>query len=229
VKDILVSLDNKVEALQEVQLSLGLTMRQATLDWQTDHVELKANLCALGERLSIDFAGLEGIKDAGIAGISSLTEENMREIVQTAVQSAVSQIMSVPLDESIRQAILASMKECSVSSNENSDSDTQKQLQAISAMLLQLKDDVEQVSSEISEVRVDLKAVNKILGRFTHLKVTTNVCLYAIDTLPFIGILISARNTSRRLVTHVDTNSVSIDMRGPLFIYYNLIAIIGSS
>lgn len=58
VKDLLVSLDSKVEALIDAQLDFNFTMRQATLDWQTDHVELKSNLFALGERLSIEFAGL---------------------------------------------------------------------------------------------------------------------------------------------------------------------------
>jgi hypothetical protein len=166
VKDLLVTLDSKVEALIDVQLDFNFTMRQAALDWQTDHVELKSNLFALGERLSIDFAGLEGMKDAGMAGVSSLTEDDLRGMVHTAVQSAVSRITSIPLDESIRQAILATMKECSAPRNDNSDSDTHKQLQAITVMLLQLKDDVKQVSSEISEVRVDLKEVNKMLGRF---------------------------------------------------------------
>lgn len=92
----------------------------------------------------------------------------MRGMVQTAVQSATSQITSIPLNESIREAILATMKECSAPSNENLDSDTHKQLEAITTMLLQLKDDVKQVSSEISEVRVDLKEVNKKLGKFTY-------------------------------------------------------------
>jgi uncharacterized protein (DUF3084 family) len=52
----------------------------------------------------------------------------------------------------------------------SSDSDTHQQLEAITAMLLQLRDDVKQVSSEIKEVRVDLKAVNKLLG---------TICIYA--------------------------------------------------
>lgn len=165
VKEILISLDSKVEALKEVQLNLGFTMRQATLDWQTDHLELKTNLCDLGEKLSLDFTGLEEVTAASVTGTHPLSEKDMQGIVETAVQAAMSQTMSVPLDESIRQAIIVSMRECSAPSNDNPDSDTYKQLQAIAAMLLQLKDDVKQVSSEISEVRVDLKQVNKILGK----------------------------------------------------------------
>jgi hypothetical protein len=183
VKDILVNLDSKVEALIDVQLDLNFTMRQAMLDWKTDHVELKSNLFSLGDRLSIEFASLERTKDANTSGISSLTEDDLRGMVQTAVQSAISQITSIPLHESIRQAMLATMKECSAPRNDNSNSDTHQQLQAITAMLLQLKDDVKQVSSEISEVRVDLKAVNRMLGRFVPYNFTivdtvpTDICL----------------------------------------------------
>jgi hypothetical protein len=41
---------------------IGFTLRQATLDWRTDHLELKANLSVLGDTLSKEFAGPEKIR-----------------------------------------------------------------------------------------------------------------------------------------------------------------------
>jgi hypothetical protein len=78
VKDLVISLDSKIEVLKEVQLNLGFALRQATLDWKIDHLELKTNLSVLGESLSKEFAGLEKIRGGSLDGMPSLSDEDMQ-------------------------------------------------------------------------------------------------------------------------------------------------------
>jgi archaellum component FlaC len=160
VKGLVEAMASKIDAIHASQCDVALIIRQTAHDVNVHHLDLKDDLASLGTKLSRQFGLLQKIMDVegGKDGLPE-SDESMKLIIQDAVKTAIAEVNKGGLDDSIKEAIRVSIKECNSSETDNRD-----QLVQMTSLLLDLKDDVNKLSGEIAEVKVQLDAVNTALG-----------------------------------------------------------------
>ena len=153
----------KVEGIATPQADLGMEMRQFAAEAVGNSKEVKEALNALGDGIATSFASLDQL--VGSQASSSTTEE-MSAAIKAAVQASIANLGAAPgLTDELKEFITSAITDCGVASNVSGDDEETKQhLLAMVATLLELRDDVKNVSAEIAEVRNDLKEVNATLG-----------------------------------------------------------------
>lgn len=103
--DKIVSLEDKIDALQTAQLDVAITMRQVAAESNTDRNALKVHLSTLEESLSEDFSGLERMKSISDGEEGALSEEYMCRLMQAAVQFALKRIHAAVLDDDMKKML----------------------------------------------------------------------------------------------------------------------------
>ena len=104
--DKIISLEDKIDALQTAQLDAAIIMRQVASDINTDRHTLKTQLATLGESFTEEFSGLEMIKCSASDGVASaLSAEDMSRLIETAVQGALKRIQATELTDDIKKVL----------------------------------------------------------------------------------------------------------------------------
>ena len=166
IQDIQLTIEQvsaKIDVMAISQCDLGLLLRQTAADTIDNHAELKNSLVALSSNLTSGaFSKLANVADSS----SSLSVEQIKTIIQDAVKDATPIVVSsTGLNEELKHFISSSFSEfASVSKVSGDSGETKEHLQSMARMLLDLKDDIKKVSSEIADVRADLSEVNSKLG-----------------------------------------------------------------
>ncbi len=134
----------KLGNLAASQSELGTLIRQAAADAAENQGETKKGLEALGETMTSSIRAFEGM------GASDL---------QALIQSVVTS--SIDATSGMGEELKSFMVQCAENAKRTNES---QQLTEILRTLVNLKDDVMNVASEIKELRGDLAMVNETLG-----------------------------------------------------------------